>query len=236
MEISKFYGPKPSYKMMKAFMKEDNSTSFYAHGMNLVYYCIKHNFTEEQVIEYLDNMTKKCDKYLSNTEPSIYIRIPYHLMKDIFNTSKDDFILNHYLSYKYDWETHKHTKETEEHFGYDWINDKISFNAKENRYNNLFRQYSYHSVWLTNNMKNHNHYISLYKDYQNDSDIDKVYVVFNRHTFANHPHGFKEICLFFWHFMKLFDEVEEKDKNDISIPELYRRKEKPDKVYDRRKW
>ena len=35
--------------------------------------------------------------------------------------------------------------------------------------------------------------------------------------------------------MKLFDEIEEKDKNNISIPELYRRKEKPDKVYDRRK-
>jgi hypothetical protein len=235
MEISKFYGPKPSYRIMKTLMKEDDSTSFYQHGMNLVYYCIKHNFTEEQVIEYLDKMCDKCDKYINNHDPNIYERIPYHLMKDIFNTSKDDFILNHYLSYKYDWKTHTYTKETEEYFNYEWINNSISFNSKENRYNNLFRQYSYHSVWITNNMKNHNHYIFLRKVYDKDSDIDMVYVYFDKHTFAKHPDVFKHICLFFWHFMKLFDEIEEKDKNDISISELYKRKEKPDKVYDRRK-
>ena len=235
MEINKFYGPKPSYRIMKTLMKEDDSTSFYQHGMNLVYYCIKHNFTEEQVIEYLDKMCDKCDKYINNHDPNIYERIPYHLMKDIFNTSKDDFILNHYLSYKYDWSTHKYTKETEEYFNYEWINNSISFNSKENRYNNLFRQYSYHSVWITNNMKNHNHYIFLRKDYNKDSDIDKVYVYFDKRTNSGNKNEFKHICLFFWHFMKLFDEIEEKDKNDISIPELYRRKEKPDKVYDRRK-
>ena len=236
MEISKFYGPKPSYRIMKTLMKENDSTSFYRHGMNLVYYCIKHNFTEEQVIDYLSKMCESCYKYLNNNDPSIYIRIPYHLMKDIFNTSKDDFILNQYLSYKYDWATHKYTKETEEYFNYEWINNSISFNSKENRYNNLFRQYSYHSVWITNNMKNHNHYIFLRKDYNKDSDIDMVYVYFDKRTNSGCKKEFKHICLFFWHFMKLFDEIEEKDKNNISIPELYRRKEKPDKVYDRRKW
>ena len=225
--INKFYGPKPSYRIMKTLMKEDDNTSFYQHGMNLIYYCIKHDFNEDQVNEYLDKMIPKCKKYLNNHEPRIYVRIPYHLMKDIINTSKDDFILNHYLSYKYDWTTHTYTKETEE-----------SFNSKENRYNNLFRQYSYHSLWITDNMKNYNHYIYLYKSYNIDNDNnkdDKVYVVFDRHTVGSHKSGFKNICLFFWHFMKLFDEIEEKDKNDISISELYKRKEKPDKVYDRRK-
>ena len=197
MEISKFYGPKPSYMIMKALMKEDDSTSFYRHGMNLVYYCIKHDFTEEQVIEYLDQMCDKCDKYLNNNDPNIYERIPYHLMKDIFNTSKDDFILNHYLSYKYDWATHRYTNETEERFDYDWINNSISFNSPNNRYNNLFRQYSYHSVWITNNMKNHNHYIFLRKEYNKDSDIDIVYVYFDKHTNSGNKKEFKHICLFF---------------------------------------
>ena len=235
MEINKFYGPKPSYRIMKALMKDDNQVAFYQHGMNLVYYCIKHNFTEEQVIDYLSKMCESCYKYLNNNDPSIYIRIPYHLMKDIFNTNKDDFILNQYLSYKYDWSTHKYTNETSEYFRYEWINNSISFNSKENRYNNLFRQYSYHSVWITNNMKNHNHYISLYKDYNDKDIIDTVYIQFDRHTNSGNKKEFEHICLFFWHFFKLFDEIEEKDKNDISIPELYKRKEKADKVYDRRR-
>ena len=81
MEINKFYGPKPSYRIMKNLMKEDNSTSFYQHGMNLVYYCIKHNFTEEQVIEYLDKMCDKCTKYLNNHDPNIYERIPIYLIQ-----------------------------------------------------------------------------------------------------------------------------------------------------------
>ena len=235
MEINKFYGPKPSYRIMKALMKDDNQVAFYQHGMNLVYYCIKHNFTEEQVIDYLSKMCENCYKYLNNNDPSIYIRIPYHLMKDIFNTNKDDFILNQYLSYKYDWSTHKYTNETSEYFRYEWINNSISFNSKENRYNNLFRQYSYHSVWITNNMENHNHYISLYKDYNDKDIIDTVYIQFDRHTNSGNKKEFEHICLFFWHFFKLFDEIEEKDKNDISIPELYKRKEKTDKVYDRRR-
>lgn len=235
MEINKFYGPKPSYRIMKALMKDDNQVAFYQHGMNLVYYCIKHNFTEEQVIDYLSKMCENCYKYLNNNDPSIYIRIPYHLMKDIFNTNKDDFILNQYLSYKYDWSTHKYTNETSEYFRYEWINNSISFNSKENRYNNLFRQYSYHSVWITNNMKNHNHYISLYKDYNDKDIIDTVYIQFDRHTNSGNKKEFEHICLFFWHFFKLFDEIEEKDKNDISISELYKRKEKADKVYDRRR-
>ena len=234
MEVNKFYGPKLSYKVMKDLMKEDENTSFYQHGMNLVYYCIKHNFTEDQVIEYLDKMIDKCDKYLNNTDPCIYDRIPYHLMKDIFNTSKDDFILEQYLSYRYDWATHKYTNETSEYYNYEWINNRIGFDSKENRYNTLFRQYSYHSVWITNNMKNYNHYISLRKEYNKDSDIDMVYVYFDKRTNSGNKKDFKHICLFFWHFMKLFDEIEEKDKNDISIPELYKRKEKIDKIYDRR--
>ena len=235
MEINKFYGPKPSYRIMKALMKDDNQVSFYRHGMNLIYYCIKHNFTEEQVIDYISKMCESCYKYLNNNDPSIYIRIPYHLMKDIFNTNKDDFILDKHISYKYDWSTHKYTEEIEEYFNYEWINNSISFNSKENRYNNLFRQYSYHSVWITNNMKNHNHYISLYKDYNDKGIIDIVYVQFDRHTNSGNKKEFEHICLFFWHFFKLFDEIEEKDKNDISIPELYKRKEKVDKVYDRRR-
>lgn len=56
MENKKFYGMKPSYKFMKKELKGKNNeyTSFNCHGMNLVYYCIKHDFNEEQVNEYLD--------------------------------------------------------------------------------------------------------------------------------------------------------------------------------------
>lgn len=235
MEVNKFYGPKPSYKFMKNYLKENKLVGFWYHGVNLIYYCIKHNFTEEQVIEYLDKMIEECPKYLNNNDPSITFKIPYHLVKDIFNTNKDDFVFNQYLYYEYDWNKHEYSDKTHEYFSYDWINNSISFNSKENRYNTLFRQYSYHSVWITNNMKNHNHYIYLYKEYKSDLDIDIVYVYFNKHTNSGNKKDFKHICLFFWHFIKLFDEIEEKDRNDISISELYKRKEKPDNIYDYRR-
>ena len=234
-KINKFYGPKPSYKFMKNYLKEKKETSFWCHGINLIYYCIKHDFTEEQVIEYLDKMIEECPKYLNNNDPSITFKIPYHLVKDIFNTDKDDFILNRYLSYKYDCGKHEYTNETYEYYDYEWINNRIGFDSKENRYNTLFRQYSYHSVWITNNMENYNHYIFLRKEYNKDSDIDMDYIYFDKRTNSGNKKNFKHICLFFWHFIKLFDEIEEKDRNGISISELYKRKEKVDKTYDSRR-
>ena len=47
---------------MKTLLKENNSTSFYNHGANLIYYCIKHNFNEEQVRQYLEEQSHKCIK------------------------------------------------------------------------------------------------------------------------------------------------------------------------------
>ena len=142
-------------------------------------------------------------------KPSIYYNtsscsttvIIYRLFEEYID--KDDFILNRYLSYKYDCGKHEYTNETYEYYDYEWINNRIGFDSKENRYNTLFRQYSYHSVWITNNMENYNHYIFLRKEYNKDSDIDMVYIYFDKRTNSGNKKKFKHICLFFWHFIKL---------------------------------
>ena len=150
MEEKKFYGPKPSYVFLKKEMKGANNeyTGFYYHGMNLVYYCIKHDLNEEQVNEYLDKEILKCKKYLNNHCPCIFHSIPYHIYKDIINTSKDDFKLNLRRSHKYDYENHKFFDEIEEIGWYEWINRSIRFDSSNNRYKTFFRQCSVHSIAL----------------------------------------------------------------------------------------
>lgn len=235
MENKKFYGPKPSYKFMKQEIKGENNeyTSFYYHGMNLVYYCIKHDFNEEQVNEYLDKEIQKCKKYLNSNCPTIYHSIPYDIYKDIINTSKDDFKLNLRRRYKYDWATHKHTDEIEEIGWYDWINKSIRYDSKDNRYLTFFRQCSEHSIALDDLFKRRGYSsceIRLDKSYNNDK-VDKVLVIFRRDCFCGNAKDFKRTCLNYWHFIKLLDYVSEEDKNDIDIDELYSRKE-TNNIYD----
>ena len=240
MEENKFYGPKPSYVFMKAQLKGENNeyTGFYYHGMNLVYYCIKHDFTEEQVNEYLDKEIQKCKKYLNNHCPCIFDSIPYHIYKDIINTSKDDFILHLNRQYKYDWNTHKDTDEIDEYKWYEWINKSIRFDSEDNRYKNFFRQCSEHSIALDELFKRRGYCqceIRLDKRYNTDGNPDKVLVIFRRDCDCGNEKDFKRTCLNYWHFIKLLDYVSEEDKNDIDIDELYKKKESYDKIFDRTK-
>ena len=237
MEENKFYGPKPSYVFMKVQMKEDNNTSFYYHGMNLVYYCIKHDFNEEQVKEYLDKEIQKCKKYLETGKVNIYNAIPYHFYKDIINTSKDDFKLRLNRSYKYDWNTHKYTDEIEEYHRYEWINKFIKYESPENRYRTFFRQDSEHAQFLNDLFKRRGYCqceIYLDKRYYKDKP-NEVVIVFNHYCSDNKEKEFKDLCLKYWHFIKLLDCVSENEKNDIDIDDLYSRKEAYDKLYDRTK-
>ena len=240
MEEKKFYGPKPSYKFMKAWLKGENNnyTGFYYHGMNLVYYCIKHDFNEKQVNEYLDKEIKKCQKYLNNHCPCIFVSIPYHIYKDIINTSKDDFKLSITKNYKYDWNTHEHTDEIDEYKWYEWINRSIRFDSEDNRYKHFFRQCSEHSIALDELFKRRGYCsceIKLDKKYNKDSDVDNVFVTFHRNCNSGNEKDFKRTCINYWHFIKLLDCVSDEDKNDIDIDELYKRKEIPDKLIDRTK-
>lgn len=235
MEEKKFYGPKPSYVFLKKEMKGVNNeyTGFYYHGMNLVYYCIKHDLNEEQVNEYLDKEISKCKKYLNNHCPCIFHSIPYHIYKDIINTSKDDFKLNLRRQHKYDWITHKNTGEIEEIGWYEWINKSIKFDADNNRYKTFFRQCSEHSIALDDLFKRRgycNCEIRLDKRYNNNGN-DIVSVIFRRDCDCSSEKDFKRTCLNYWHFIKLLDYVSEEDKNDIDIDELYSRKES-NNIYD----
>ena len=241
MENKKFYGMKPSYKFMKAELKGKNNeyTSFYYHGMNLVYYCIKHDFNEEQVNEYLDREIQKCKKYLNNHCPCIYDSIPYHIYKDIINTSKDDFKLNVNRNHKYDYVKHKFTDEIEEYKWYEWVNRSIRYDSDDNRYRTLFRQCSEHSIALDDLFKRRgycNCEITLKKMYNKDSNQDKVFVIFRRDCSCGNENDFKRACLNYWHFIKLLDYVSEEDKNDIDIDDLYKRKTTTDKLEDRTKF
>lgn len=240
MEEKKFYGPKPSYVFMKKEMKGVNNeyTGFYYHGMNLVYYCIKHDFNGEQVNEYLDKEISKCKKYLNNHCPCIFHSIPYHIYKDIINTSKDDFKLKLSRNYKYDYENHKYTDVINEWGWYDWINKSIKFDSENNRYKTFFRQCSEHSIALDDLFKRRGYCsceIKLDKRYDKDNDQDKVMVVFRRDCDCSNEKDFKRMCLNYWHFIKLLDYVSEEDKNDIDIDELYKRKEIIDELYDKTK-
>lgn len=232
----KFYGPKPSYVFMKKELKGPNNeyTGFYFHGMNLIYYCIKHDFNETQVSEYLDKEIPKCKKYLHNNTPKIYHMIYYHIYRDIINTSKDDFILNMNRRYKYDWDTHKRTDEIEDYYWYDWINKSMRFNDPNNRYKTFFRQVSEHSMVLDDLFKRKGYCqceIRLDKRYNREGYIDKVFVIFMHNCLCGDEKDFKRMCMNYWHFIKLLDYVSEEDNNDIDIYELYKRKE-VDKFYD----
>lgn len=238
MEEKKVYGPKPSYKFMKRCFKKENRTGFLFHGMNLVYYCIKHDFNEEQVNEYIDKEIQKCKKYLHNHEASIIHYVPYHIYKDIINTSKDDFKLGLSRNYKYDYDNHVYTNIIEEHHWYEWVNRSIEFDSSENRYKTFFRQCSEHSIALDDFFKRKgycNCEISLSKKYEINKDTDTVFVNFYHSCSSGNEKDFKRTCLNYWHFIKLLDCVSEEDKNDIDVDELYKRKETPDKISDRTK-
>ena len=241
MEEKKFYGMKPSYKFMKAELKGKNNeyTGFYYHGMNLVYYCIKHDFNEEQVNEYLDKEIQKCKKYLNSHCPCIYYSIPYDIYKDIINTSKDDFKLCVNRNNKYDYENHKYIDKIEEYSWYEWINRSIRYDSDNNRYKTFFRQCSEHSIALDVLFKRRGYCqceITLKKMYNKDENIDKVFVIFRRDCSCGDENDFKRTCLNYWHFIKLLDCISEKDKNDIDIDDLYAKKTTPDKLEDRTKF
>jgi len=238
MEEKKFYGPKPSYVFMKKEMKGINNeyTGFFYHGMNLVYYCIKHDLNEEQVNEYLDKEIQKCTKYLNNHNPLIFHSIPYHIYKDIINTSKDDFKLYVNRHNKYDYENHKYTDEIEEIGYYNWINKSIPYTSDKNRYKTFFRQCSEHSIALDELFKRKGYCqceIQLSKKYNQSGNSDKVFVVFNHNSCIGNKNDFKQNCLNYWHFIKLLDYISEEDKNDIDIDELYKRKTNIDQFNDR---
>ena len=240
MEEKKIYGPKPSYVFLKKEMKGINNeyTGFYYHGMNLVYYCIKHDLNEAQVNEYLDKEIQKCKKYLSTHCPCIFHSIPYHIYKDIINTSKNDFKLNVSRNHKYDYENHKYTDEIQEYCWYDWINKSIRFDSPDNKYKTFFRQCSEHSLALDDLFKRRGYSsceIRLDKRYDKDGDQDKVMVIFRRDCTCGDEKDFKRMCLNYWHFIKLLDCISKEDKNDIDIDELYKRKEVIDKLDDRTK-
>lgn len=237
MENKKIYGPKPSYKFMKAELKGKNNeyTGFFYHGMNLVYYCIKHDLNEEQVNEYLDKEIQKCTKYLNNHNHCIFHSIPYHIYKDIINTSKDDFKLYVNRYNKYNYENHKLTDEIIEHNWYEWVNRSIPFTSDNNRYKTFFRQCSEHSIALDDLFKRRGYCsceITLNKNYNNDGGQDEVFVRFRRDCCDNKD-DFKRTCLNYWHFIKLLDCISEEDKNDIDIDELYSRKINIDQFSDR---
>ena len=233
----KFYGPKPSYVFMKQEMKGINNeyTSFYYHGMNLVYYCIKHDFNEQQVNEYLDKEIQKCKKYLKSGHVCIFDSIPYHIYKDIINTSKNDFKLNVNRKRRYDYKNHKFSDQIDEYCWYEWVNNSIKYTADDNRYKTFFRQCSEHSLALDDLFKRRGYCsceIKLEKKYDEKNEQDKVYVIFRRDCNYDDANDFKRTCLNYWHFIKLLDCVTEEDKNDIDIDELYKRKEAYDKLYD----
>ena len=63
INMEKKYSMPASYKWMKQYMKDRVYNSFVDYT---VYYCIKHNFNEEQVCEYAKNEAHKGRKCLMN--------------------------------------------------------------------------------------------------------------------------------------------------------------------------
>lgn len=236
----KIYGMKPSYKLMKSLLNEYGS--FWYHSTNLVYYVIKHDYTEEQAIEYFKKSIDKCEKMLKHHSNGIIFNIPYELMKDVLNVSLDDFKLQEFRHFTCNYD-HKNNL-----CNYDISHINISFQYRyyypDNKKQPLFRDYNDHTVYLYNKCMHRGYYdhrISFRKEYDDKGNDDKIMVNYIEHynsagsnaseiSLKKHKEEFVNMCISFWHFMKLLDCSE--NPNDIDIKELYKRKDKVDKLYD----
>ena len=234
------YGMKPSYKIMKSLLNDHGG--FWYHSTNLVYYAIKHDFTEEQALEYFTKSMDSCENMLKNHSYGIIFNAPYELMKDVLNVSLDDFALQEYrhFPYKYDYENHL--------WNYDISKVDISFQYRyyypDNKKQPLFRDYNEHTVYLYDKMMHHgysDHRISFRKKYDDKGTNDDITVNYVEHynaagnncsefTLNKRKEEFINMCLSFWHFIKLLDCSE--NSNDIDIKELYKRKDKVAQLYD----
>lgn len=234
------YGMKPSYKIMKSLLNDHGG--FWYHSENLVYYVIKHNYTEEQAIEYFTKSMDNCEKMIKNQSHGIIFRIPYRLMKDILNVSLDDFALQEYrhFSSKYDYENHL--------WDYDISKINISFlyryYAPDYKKQPLFRDYNEHTVYLYDKMMHHgysDHRIDFMKKYDDKGTNDEVIVTYTEHynaagnnaserVLTKRKEEFINVCLGLWHFVKLLDCSE--NPNDIDIDYINSRKEKVAQLYD----
>ena len=242
---NKVFGRKPSYQYLRSYIKEYNNhehAGYVNHITSLVYYAIKHDFTEEQAKEYFIKQMNNCEKLLKHHSYGIYFRIPYDIVKDLFNVDMNDFKLEQYKGFAYNWNTRK----------YDENNLQVHHNYKYNCPNDLpkkiFRDYNEHVVYLYDLMEKHgycNHVISFDKNYDSKNECDTLYVKFHENYNAagnncseirlkKYKEDYAKICLDFWHFIKLFDFSE--NPNNIDINDYYRRFENPDKVYDNTVW
>lgn len=234
----KIYGKKPSYKFMKEHMLNRDGiigTSFFNHGANLVYYCIKHDFNEDQVKEYLEKEVNKCEKYLNNSIDGINFRVEYKFFKDVLNVDLNIFKLYHTRWFKsiYNHEKKRceETTEIDDHFIYRESYEK-SF------YENLFRGYNEHIVYLYDSIASCSKYvykgpIRFSKMYDKEGTNDVVYVkivapIFpagnNKYSLQRVKKEFIEGCLFLWHFIKTLDVIEETNNIDLKN-EVYKRLE-----------
>ena len=239
-----FKGMKPSYKIMKDYIKRNSINGYLDHGTTLVYYCIKHDFDEQQVIDYLNEMVNHCEKLLTHHNAGAGYSDKYEVFKDILNVSLDDFLLKEYKSYKsnYDYDTHKWNTDTNTIL----IHHCYYYNFPKDLHKKIFRDYNDHVVYLYDLMDKFgycNHKIWFIKTYDDKSDIDVVKVHFEGGRIDPVGHNghirmkrvkedFVKSCLNLWHFIKLLDYSE--NPNDIDINGLYKRKE-VDQVYDRTK-
>lgn len=239
-----YRGMKPSYRIMKDYIKRNSKDGYLDHGTTLVYYCIKHDFDEQQVIDYLNKMVNYCEKLFTHHNAGVGYSEDYEIFKDVLNVSLDDFSLKEYKSFKstYNYETRlwKEDKKTIlTHYSY-------SYNFPRDLHKTIFRDYNDHVVYLYDLMDKFgycNHKVWFTKTYDDKSNIDKVNVHFEGGRIDPVGHegpirmkrvkeNFVKSCLNLWHFIKLLDYSE--NPNDININELYQRKE-VDKVYDRTK-
>jgi hypothetical protein len=240
-----YRGMKPSYRIMKDYIKRNSKDGYLDHGTTLVYYCIKHDFNEEQVIDYLNKMVNNCEKLLIHHNAGAGYSDEYKIFKDILNISIDDFTLKKYVSFKstYDYEKHRFVEDRNtilNHYTY-------YYNFPKDMHKKVFRDYNDHVVYLYDLMEKFgycNHKIWFNKIYDDKSDIDIVNVYFEGGRIDPVGHNgpirmerakkeFSKSCLNLWHFIKLLDYSE--NLNDIDINELNKRKTKIDQVYDRTK-
>ena len=239
-----FRGMKPSYKVMKNYIKRNSIEGYLDHGTSLVYYCIKHDFDEQQVIDYLNEIVNKCEKLLIHHNAGAGYSDKYEVFKDVLNAPLNEFSLKEYRSFKssYNYETHRWNEDRntiQVHYSY-------YYNFPKDLHKKVFRDYNDHVVYLYDLMDKFgycNHKLWFTKTYDDKSDIDYVTVHFEGGRIDpvgwNGPIRMKRVkedfvksCLSLWHFIKLLDYSE--NPNDIDIDGLYKRKE-VDQVYDRTK-
>jgi len=148
-----------SYIFLKNWMTERKWDVY--HHTHVVYYCIKHNLSEDEALKYITEQVNKCEKMLKNRGYSNTFYSELEPFKNVLNYSDDDFVVRKRDTFQ------KVLKERNGRFGtyqsYEENNDMpisiYCYDRKNRDKKDIYKQVSEHTLYLLS----HNEFCYAYK-------------------------------------------------------------------------